>query len=403
MHLNNIKSSQNPALIFFIGFIAYNLFGLVNFGYFNKSDFDDYYAWVIFIVGFLGGLAGLLLGNRLVFRKYKYVYREYKYNVKVAKVLLLIFFVFSICISLLMMLMSGGITLFQGEEARNFLNPLLFNLYRCFPYVFVIYYFIEKQRNRKVSKFYFILLFIYAFFSLLGGYRTQIVEIVLFLFIYLFMFEWDRKKSISYSVLSFFVISLLGSIFSMIRIGVDYDPIQFYQNINLKFFDDHSYLVPFIGIISMFRYSQYTVSSIIKNLEDSYLHGQLFLSNYLTLLPGEQDAQRTIVGELIGARVVNHKVVSHTPTLQGAFYIDFGYIGVFLGFFLIVFLITVMYKYFKKHNDPVFLCFFIYFVQYCILSIHVGYWDIVFLVFSGTLFLCYLIFGLYKIKIKTYY
>jgi uncharacterized membrane protein len=115
------------------------------------------------------------------------------------------------------------------------------------------------------------------------------------------------------------------------------------------------------------------------------MYGGLFISNYETFLPGKHLGARNIIGGLTGARWVAGRPMSITPTLQGALYVDFGYIGVFVGFCLIAFGISYLWK--KAQQWGALGKFsFCYLLTLSIMAVHNGYWDVGFVFFL--FFLC---------------
>jgi oligosaccharide repeat unit polymerase len=95
--------------------------------------------------------------------------------------------------------------------------------------------------------------------------------------------------------------------------------------------------------------------------------------------------------------------MSTTPTLQGAFYIDFGIAGVFFGFFFIAIIYNLLIKKIKYNYNPILVFVSLYIFTNLIISIHVGYWDIIVLIFIFITFLILsflLLFGIKIIKLR---
>ncbi|QGZ55556.1 hypothetical protein FAZ97_11885 [Paraburkholderia acidiphila] len=172
--------------------------------------------------------------------------------------------------------------------------------------------------------------------------------------------------------LAFFAASL-----SLFRVSQSYDVARFFANVDFGFVSDHKYILPFVPALSMFDFSQCTISKIGAALNE-HMYGGLMLSNFETLLPGKHWGARNIIGDLTGARWVAGRPMSITPTLQGALYTDFGYFGVFAGMFIISWSICWLKKC-AFYRDVVVRFCFCYFFALSLMSIHAGYWDVNFI------------------------
>lgn len=381
-------SFRSPYFIFLLFYTVYNLVGLVNTGMYYFNDFDTQGPWKLFLTGLVGYLLGYLFSifvkrcsRNLLLRKEAYVVVLKPFF---PKVILPLSLVISLIILTILFIKSKGIPLFLGEK-RFSLPPFFFNFYRMFEYLFLFYYVHTRLYKKNFKKIWLVIFLLFLLLSLGTGYRTQVIEALLFLSLFeFFSYNLPFFKLLKYSI----ALITISSLIALYRVEIDYDALNFFRNINVSFFKEHPYLFPLLPFFSLMRYSQYTVYQIYHNLGNNYFLGYLAISNFLTLLPGEQPGMRNIVGEIIGARIVNGKYMSHTPTLQGAFYIDFGLLGVFFLFFLVGTFISLfdIRKYIqRKDSFHVYVLMYIY--TYTCLSIHVGYWDIIVLVFLLSCFI----------------
>ncbi len=80
----------------------------------------------------------------------------------------------------------------------------------------------------------------------------------------------------------------------------------------------------------------------------SFLKGKLLISDLVTLLPGRQKGGGEIINEYI---VGSSDIASLTPSVLGAFYLDFGMWGVMFGMFLLGSISGYFYKKFQVHKD----------------------------------------------------
>jgi len=171
----------------------------------------------------------------------------------------------------------------------------------------------------------------------------------------------------------FLVISLL-SVVALYRVNEDYDFITYYQQIDWG--NVRSVFYPFMPFFATIRADYIHLNELLLYLSTSnYSVGDMFLSDFLTILPGTQLGSRNIVGDVIGARVMPNGVpMSITVSLHGILFADFGWAGLLFFSFLIGLFVTWSFNQYKK-GDLEFLPLFVFIFISFLKSIHSGYLD----------------------------
>src|SRR5690606_12506284 len=168
------------------------------------------------------------------------------------------------------------------------------------------------------------------------------------------------------------------------RVSQDYDVERYFRNIDSKYIDNNVFLKPYMSTLSVFRYDQEVVTTLIKKTKGNHYYGELAVSNILTLLPGAQLGARNKIGEIIEARKFpDGKPWSITPTLQGALYVDGGMPVVFIGFFILAALIEFLKKFMISRKDPFSVVLYALLAVNSVMLIHTGYFDVLVFILIG--------------------
>jgi len=379
----------NPSLLFLIVFSIYNLLGLTDTPWTGTGAYDKTLGWELFLTGLSGfGMVFAIFG-----RKSKIVISE-KLKPRTSIQLSFLFFIIFVTALAAAIVLCGGIPLFQGED-RFGNSALAFNLAQLYGFWILVRIISDAESNRRIRPFQPI---IYLLGVVCFGYRTPILIFAIVIFVYFVTFKFSIKRSLASGfIVGVFIVGFAAA-FSGYRISQNYDIFLFFKNINFQYINNHPYLLPFVPALAMFDFSQETVYKIGAHLHD-YMYGNLFISNYETFLPGKHLGARNIIGALTEARWVAGRPMSITPTLQGALFVDFGYIGVFLGFCLLAFGISYLSK--RSQRGGVLGKFsFCYLLTLSIMAVHNGYWDAGFVFFL--LFLCIIrIFDMLKVNFRS--
>lgn len=361
----------NPLLLFVGTYLVYNLVGLLNTPWTVAGAYDKALGWELF----LNGLGGFCLGFLLFGRQKRKIDPRRRTRRRTSKQLTALFFLlFLVCLTLVVVL-SGGIPLFMGED-RFGNSALAFNLAQLYGFWVLVRLISDLEEGRRFLKLQPI---IYMCGALCFGYRTPILIFCFVVIVYLVVFRLSRLRAIMLGGLAAAAFIGFAAAFAGYRVSQDYDVESFFSNIDFQFIAEHEYLFPFVPALSMFDYSQNTISSIGNALRDR-MFGQLFLSNYETFLPGKHWGARNIIGDITAARWVAGRPMSITPTLQGALYVDFGYVGVFFGLFAIAVGIGWMWRCSGRWG-ALGKFSFCYLMTLSVMSIHNGYWDVGFVFF----------------------
>ncbi|CAB3806647.1 hypothetical protein LMG28688_06375 [Paraburkholderia caffeinitolerans] len=367
----------NPFILFLGIYTAYNIIGLIDTPWTIRGTYDKVLCWKLFVTGLIGFLLAFVFFRGVEKKTVTPMLRQRRSRQ------LTIFFllIFIVCL-LLTILTSGGIPLFMGEE-RFGNSAIAFNLIQFYGFWVLVRLISDFENNKKISV---IQIAVYIAGVLCFGYRTPVLVFFLVIYVYQIVFRMPRKKAFLFGFVAIFAITGFAAIFAAYRVSQSYDLVTFFGNIDFRYVNDHKYLWPFVPALAMLDFSQNTVSSIGSALHQ-YMYGGLFISNYETFLPGKHWGARNIIGELTSARWVAGRPMSITPTLQGALYVDFGYIGVFTGFFIISAGIGFFWKKAKRWG-ALGKFGFCYLLTMSIMSVHNGYWDagfVFFLIFIGVI------------------
>ena len=364
--------------IFLLIYVVFNLIGLINFPFYKKelSDYSNIYLFII-------GLSGYIFGS-IIFRNFK-IFNIYSSKVKNKSKNIQLFFFISISLALFFIILTnvlnGGIIVLSGD--KRFASFAITNLLVYSSIVMTLVYFSNRLlRNKKIT-WHNLFLIAFLCLSIISlGYRSPVVSLLGGLYIIFYSirndFQNNLKKIFSLKVLiSAFVFLFIMSYIASFRVSQKWDIDKFYKNINNEVINENSYLRPIVPVISLFRYDQEVVNKLISETKDNHMYLGLAFSNIITVLPGEQLGARNIVGEIINSRETpSGKPWSITPTLQGAFFVDGGYIFAFVGFFFTAAFIEVLRKIIKIKKDPFYFALYGLMVVAVLKSIHTGYFDV---------------------------
>ncbi|MFP6557999.1 oligosaccharide repeat unit polymerase [Paraburkholderia sp. B3] len=364
----NIFRRANPFAIFVAAYAGYNVLGLVDAPWIIKGTYDKTLCWELFAIGMAGLFIGYFSAPRLKIRQ-PVALKKFR---KSKQLTILFFLIFAFCISAAIVL-NHGLPLLQGE-ARFQNSALLSNLAPLYGFWILTRMISDLERKKRPGIFQPI---VYIVGILILGYRSPVLAFVLTYYCYWVVFRLSGSRAIWLSVFVGGALGLFAACLSLFRISQNYDVARFFENVDFNFVLAHKYILPLVPALSMFDFSQSTIAKIGIALKEP-MYGGLMMSNFETLLPGKHWGARNVIGDLTGARWVAGRPMSITPTLQGALYTDFGYVGVFVGLFLIAWFIRWYRNYAFSHGVDSRFCF-CYFFSLSLMSIHAGYWDVNFI------------------------
>lgn len=377
---DKIKIKPLPYLrLFLFIFLIINLIGIINFPFYKERLQNED---LIFLLAL--GLLGFITGTLLI-RLFNFKINPVKGRLK-PKLFYFAFVVINLASFILIAIThikNGGILLFLGD--KRFATYSYTNIFIYTAIIITLLYFAQTILiNKKISKSLIAFLAIQSLSVLSMGYRSPLIILAgscLLIFIIIrndFQNKHKNVFTLRNILISLGVIILMSSI-SSYRVSQISDVRLFFKNMNLEYIDDHIILKSIMPTLAVFRYDQEIVIKLISKTKNAPLKGKLALSNFITILPGEQLGVRNIIGDIVDARKFpDGKPWSITPTLQGALFVDGGYIAVFFGFLLLSACIEYIKKLMVKRKDPFSIVIYALFAINSLMLIHTGYFDLIF-------------------------
>jgi hypothetical protein len=364
---------MNPWTLVLCVYIAYNLPGLIDMPWSIPDAYDKTLCWKLFGIGLFALVLGYLLSG--VAWPYRTARCTRALQPRTSRQLTCVFFVlFAGCV-VFEIAANHGIPLLMGES-RFGNSALVSNLAPLYGFWLLIRAISDVETGRKLD---YVQPAIYIAGILLLGYRSPVLAFVTVCYVYFAIFRLSERRALMVSVVAACALVGFAATMALLRVAQSYDVERFFTNIDFRFIGEHRYLLPFVPALSMLDASQNTIATLGESMRE-HLYGTLLLSNFETFLPGKHWGARNIIGDLVGARWIAGRPMSITPTLQGALYVDFGYAGVFAGFFGIAFCVSRLHAYALRQGVLVRFSF-CYLLTLVLMSIHSGYWDVNFVFF----------------------
>lgn len=388
--LNKFKISPFPTVrLFLIFYLFLNLVGVFNLPIYSR-EIDVQNVLKVFFLGILGFSMGVLILRGINVKFKKIEPNQLKSNN--LKFFFLVINLFTFLLVAYTNVRNGGIIILS-EDSR-FTTFAITNLFVFTSIVITIAYYANRLlQNNKIGFFDILFLLFQSFLFLSLGYRSPLISLLGGLFVVFYTIRNDYqnklKKIFSWKViLGALVFLILMSSIASFRVSRKYDVDKFYKNINIEVLKENTLLKPFIPTLALFRHDQEVIDKLIEKRSGKPMYMGLALSNVLTLLPGEQLGARNIIGDIIQARKnPEGKPWSITPTLQGAFFVDGGYLFVFIGFFFTAIVLELLRKLILKQQNPFVLTFYGLMVVAALKCIHTGYVDAPFFIILILLFI----------------
>ncbi|MDR6299815.1 oligosaccharide repeat unit polymerase [Mesonia maritima] len=389
-----------PFLRIFISlFLLINLLGIINFSFYEtRLEVKS----LIYLLA--TGLTGILFGN-LFIRFLKLPISESK-GVFKSNLFLIIYYLsnfLSITLITITHILNKGIIIMQGD--KRFITFSYTNLFIYTAIITtIVYSAILLQEKLRFTKRFLFFLFLQSLFVLSMGYRSPLIiliggVVIVFLIIDNGYFNNIKKFFTPDKLLILIVAFTTMSAISYYRVSQQYDPNKFFKNIDFNNLEDKPYLKPIMPTLAVFRYDQQVILKLIEETENNHLFGKLAITNFLTILPGKQLGVRNKIGEIVDARKLPDGTPwSITPTLQGALFVDGGYIAVYIGFFIVGFFAEFLKKLMVSKKDPFTITIYSLFIINTLMLIHTGYYDLLFFILLVLIIL--LKFITYRINFK---
>lgn len=370
----NIKSIYSYSFLLIL--ITLNFFLINSFKIISPSIlFLAYYIYSI-------GLGPIILMKKEIFYNYDYFnfilgplllfsfgdliskrVKLFKFNTNLKKIkiyfprkyILYILYFISIVCTLLYVLKNKqylfGNNLESGRMQAAYGNGLL--LYGMqlsivvIPMLIDMYY--KRKNNKSIQKiskiniiFFSILSFILMLFT---GFRANSLTLLICIIISI-----AKKKNISNFkiILSGFFCIILVSILGVMRLNISGGKVTFVNSFFISLY------VSEINI-------NYVMNTFPKKVPFQY--GYTYLINLKMLLPGPDPDFTLWLKEQVGIVFAGGGV---TPTLNGEFYLNFGYFLVFLGFFIMGIISNILDKKFTNENGSFLSTFYVWQFAHCI-------------------------------------
>lgn len=306
----NLFNCENLFLIFFYIFIAVGpIIGII---------FKNYeYNYNLFLIFGLSLLC-FLLGSEIIIGKKKFEISKVKKDkkiksvnnlsiVKIAKIVLLIGYICS-CIYLFKNLSYILSDLENNRVSAMTGNGVIVHLaFMILPSTWILYYY---HLNINKIKYIYVIFIIDIILLLLFGFRARILELLLLAIIIRNDYKKiELKKLLSYGLVLVILASGLQAIRSVLSSN------------NANIFDSllNTTIVGSINLKHIFKFFPAKVS---------YQYGYTYLINFMQLLPSYSLDMTMWLKQTMKMTFAGGGV---TPTIIGEFYINFGYIGIFIG------------------------------------------------------------------------
>jgi len=378
---DEIKIIPLPFLrIFLVIFSLISLVGIINFPFY-VNDLDNRELYILFILGGLGFFLGSLLLRTLKLKIN--ISKKGKFKPKILYFLFIGVNFIGFLLIIVTHIKNGGITILSA--GKRFQAIPLTNIFVYAGIMLTLIYIGQKLlENNRFKKRYLVFFSIQSVIILTLGMRSPLIILLGGGAIIFFTIRNDyqnkyKKIFTLKNLLGVLAVILLMSYVSSYRTSLKYDLKKYYRNMDHTYFKDKPVLKQFVPTLALFRYNQQVVIKLIEETKDNHYYLGLAASNFISAMPGKQLAARNVIGKIIGARDnPNGQPWSVTPTLQGALFVDGGRVLVFLGFFMIGFIIDFIKKITVQNKDPFYLTIYTLFVINTLMILHTGYYDLIF-------------------------
>lgn len=302
------------------------------FAMFYSMNFalGEYYVWkekfileydpFLLALGSFGiMLIGYFIGNKMKKTHIRSLHRKLKCPVISMNSALIFTFILSFCM-LGIYLLKNQATLFGNVQSGRIEASSGNGLFTFIGYLHImsVPLMMIQCQKKKLNKLIFILCFSIAFIQLMMvGFRTPaITMIIVMLIIQVENQKTNLKKAIPLVIVLIFIIAIYG----MLRSSSAGLATSIYDILRGRLF---------IGMQNL----NYVINCFPKN--HPFQHGYTYLINFIMLKPGPDPDFTLWLKEMLGLDFAGGGV---TPTVIGEFYLNFGYIGIFMGMLFLGFL-----------------------------------------------------------------
>lgn len=382
--------------IFLAIYCTFNILGIYPFSFYKNSISPQ--VSYIFLTGLIGFIAGYL-ASKMVFKEKPLKATAIDTKKSRSKLKLSLYGLFGlVLIVAIFQNINGIIILNPGKRMENSAIASLITL----SYSAVIYYYYSSCliSKRPLGAVKYLIVF-YVIILMAYGYRSPIITLVLMLAFLKISIQTAihgiaiTRKQVGLAAMLCLAIVSFGVAFEYYRLTQSHEYLIFFQNIDIQ--QANPLVILFIPFFALMRYDQEIMDRLYWYFSNhDHLLLELFFSNILTVLPGDQLSARSIIGSFTTERVLDSgKPWSITATIQGNLYVDGGYPLVFVGFALIALLMRFL-KY-NYHRKPTLQNLILYaFLSISLIkTIHGGYFDV-----TTTIIILVIILIGYLLKIR---
>ena len=327
-----------PIYFFTIFFITYYFIGCANLSIYRGTMKP--FTILIIILSSIVFLMGSQLGRKIKVKKLNTKLNCHKLKIGINTLLF-----FSAGTAIFIILKYGFI--FVGTYGKFYVRTYLLYFVLLATIPSIIYFTYVQYNDKRIGFTGFLFYFIVPILILMtGGYRGYVIFLLFALGISTYALSENTKriKLLVYVVLSAVV---LNTGFYIMR---DINTYLMQTSALYATYDfNRAYLIiapahfAFRETIGLFQKILEVIPSKIN-----FSYGKLLMSDFLTILPGKQEAGGFLIKDLIiGAQNVG----GLTPSALGGLYFDFGYPGIFLGFLAMGIIAGYFYKKYEVNNN----------------------------------------------------
>jgi len=325
--------------------------------------------WFSYSLGIVGFYCGIFLCR--VFFNYSGTSKKYEYSLFYVKLFIFTFFVVGFLCTVYVYqktgipILSEDVNVVRYNVSANAYISTLGKLIEVAFVLAVLYFFRERKELNRNNLLLLIIIITSILFAVLTGSRNALLKSVLIVLIgYHYYIAQIRPAFLVVTAMcSFFYVGTIGFYRNLSAYGP-----AILKNFTSDFGDFFTYLNAwwhFVSIqltVSVDNFSQ--LLNVVPSIKD-FQYGRLLISPFILWLPGEQAKPGVLVKQAIGGEWQGGASV----TLLGAFYYDFGFLGVFFGMLMVGVLLKVLHRKAVENDGVIFVLLYSYMLYNSFVSI----------------------------------
>nr|WP_286133894.1 O-antigen polymerase [Bacillus sp. AFS053548] len=353
------KNIFSPSIGYPLFYVVYYFIGSINITLRGGAiPLDNVY---FFVIGLISYFIGIFLYNSLN-KNYK-IKITHNYSIRNLRAYGYFFYFVGMLFLLLPILITKSIPAFEPEVRRDTSSYIIVLTNLSWIGLLLIVFSKMQKFKFKLNDYLLMLPILILYF--LTGYRTPVLLIILIIMICI---HYSYKKiSRAKLVMGGGILFLVSTIIPTIRDNILYGKEHMIGVYTSQGIPEN--MIIFAPVYSVLREGPNIFNQLISSLNGNFLYGKAFLSNYITILPGDNLNIRYIIAEIINSP----SWVTKTPSIIGFLYLDFGVLSIIIGMFILgVFMQHYYIKIKKNSQDGISLIIFAYFFTASLLGIHSG-------------------------------